>query len=80
MEDELSDEPWFHINPGDIFPAEFESFLGLSGDLRHLFKHQHGDLFDVPFWQTTQARLHKGEQLHIYPYAQNLRLHTGKDQ
>jgi isocitrate dehydrogenase kinase/phosphatase len=77
-EDELSSEPWFHVNPGDIFPAEFESFLGLSGELRHLFKQHHGDLFDIPFWRNTQTRLHQGAQFHIYPYSQSLRLHSGE--
>ena len=78
IEDELANEPWFHVNPGDIFPAEFESFLGLSGDLRLIFKQQHGDLFDVPFWRDTQERLNRGETLHIFPYAQQLRLRAGE--
>ncbi len=27
-EDDLAAEPWFHVNKGDIFPSEFESFPG----------------------------------------------------
>ncbi|MFN2116411.1 MAG: bifunctional isocitrate dehydrogenase kinase/phosphatase [Candidatus Promineifilaceae bacterium] len=79
VEDELANEPWFHVNPGDIFPAEFEHFLGLSAELRQIFKQQHGDLFDVQFWRITQERLHKREMMHIFPYAQNLRLHRGRE-
>jgi isocitrate dehydrogenase kinase/phosphatase len=75
-EDELSNEPWFHVNPGDIFPAEFESFLGLGDELHQLFKQHHGDLFDVLYWRKIQERLNLGETCHIYPYAQNLRLRT----
>jgi isocitrate dehydrogenase kinase/phosphatase len=77
LEDEIAQEPWFHINPGDIFPAEFERFLGLNGRQRQLFKECHGDLFDVKFWRNAQERLNQGEILHIFPYAEHLRLRAG---
>jgi isocitrate dehydrogenase kinase/phosphatase len=76
LEDELSDAPWFHVNPGDVFPSEFENFLGLSGRLRRVFKQQHGDLFDVLFWRDTQERLKHGEMVHIFPYTRSRRLHS----
>ncbi len=76
-EDELAAEPWFHVNPGDIFPAEFESFLGLSGEFREVFEECHEDLFDVPFWRDVQERTEQGEMTHIFPYAPDLRLRSG---
>ena len=77
LEDEIAREPWFHVNPGDIFPAEFERFLGLNGRQRQIFKERHGDLFEVRFWRNAQERLNRGEILHIFPYAEHLRLHAG---
>ncbi len=76
FEDELASEPWFHVNPGDIFPAEFERFLGLSSGLRQIFTKQHGDLLDVAYWRDTQERLKEGELAHIFPYKRELRLHA----
>ena len=73
-EDELSDTPWFNVGENDYFPEEFPRFLGLSGDLRQVFLAHHSDLFDVDFWQETQARLVSGEVIDIYPYRQSCRL------
>ena len=75
FEDEFAAEPWFHVNPGDIFPAEFESFLGLSGEPRQVFEQYHGDLFNVGFWRDAQERSSRGEFDHIYPYTPEMRLH-----
>ena len=32
--EELSDEPWFTVGENDIFPEEFQYFLGLKGELK----------------------------------------------
>ncbi|MDX1414037.1 MAG: bifunctional isocitrate dehydrogenase kinase/phosphatase [Candidatus Promineifilaceae bacterium] len=74
-DDELANEPWFHVNERDIFPEEFNHFLGLSGELQMTFHRYHGDLFDVKFWRNTQERLKTGEWVHIFPYSRNRRLH-----
>ena len=75
-DDELAAEPWFHVNEGDIFPEEFDYFLGLSGDLRQTFLQYHHDLFDYKYWQQAQARLKAGDLAHIFPYARSQRLHS----
>lgn len=75
-EDELAPEPWFHVNEGDIFPEEFERFLGLSGQLRDVFVEHHGDLFQPKFWRETQERLRAGQLVHIFPYPRAQRLHA----
>lgn len=75
IEDEIAAEPWFHVNPGDIFPAEFERFLGLTGDPRQVFEKHHADLFDVAFWRSAQEQVKNGEMTHIFPYSPDLRLH-----
>jgi isocitrate dehydrogenase kinase/phosphatase len=74
LEDELAPEPWFHVNQGDIFPAEFERFLGLIGEPRRVFEQHHADLFDVAFWRDAQQHTAHNEIAHIFPYAPELRL------
>lgn len=73
-EDELSPEPWFAIHDNDIFPEQFESFLGLTGSLRRVFLEHHADLLDVAFWRGVQERLVAGEIISIIPYAEARRL------
>jgi isocitrate dehydrogenase kinase/phosphatase len=73
-EEEFAAEPWFSVGEYDIFPAELQRFLGLSGSLREVFERHHADIFSVAFWQQTQARLRAGEVLDIIPYDQRRRL------
>ena len=76
--EELSDEPWFAVNERDIFPEEFQSFLGLQEDLRDLFVAQHSDLFGVDLWHQIQARISAGGIIDIFPYEQSRRLQNAK--
>ena len=68
-EDELAPEPWYYVAANDIFPEEFENFLGLTGDLKEAFMEHHRDLLGVDFWRRTQAKSQAGEPLHVFPYA-----------
>ncbi len=68
-EDELAPEPWYYVAANDIFPEEFENFLGLTGDLKEAFMEHHRDLLGVDFWRRTQAKIQAGEPLHVFPYA-----------
>jgi isocitrate dehydrogenase kinase/phosphatase len=74
-DDELSSEPWFMVGENDVFPEEFQSFLGLAPDLRKIFLKYHGDLLDPAFWQQAQDQIRSGRWPHIRPYseAQQLR-------
>ncbi len=67
-EDELAAEPWYYVAENDIFPEEFESFLGLTGALKAAFLEHHADLLDVDFWRRTQAEIGAGRPIHVYPY------------
>ena len=78
--EELSDEPWFTVGERDIFPEEFQSFLGLKEDLRDLFVAQHSDLFGVNFWHQIQARIKGGKIIDIFPYEQGRRLRNSGQQ
>ncbi len=74
LEDELFAEGWFTPGENDIFPEEFEHFLGLPDDLHAVFAEHHADLFDYKYWRGIQQRLKAGELIHIFPYSQRRRL------
>ena len=71
---EMAAEPWFFVDEHDIFPEEFQTFLGLQADLRQVFIRQHADLFEADFWRGIQARLLAGEVLDLFPYDPHMRL------
>ena len=74
-EEELAPEPWFHVNPNDIFPEEFAHFLGLSGALRGEFESCHADLYSADYWRDQQAAIRAGHHAHIFPYQSEQRLY-----
>jgi isocitrate dehydrogenase kinase/phosphatase len=74
FDDELEPEPWFSIGPSDIFPEEFERFLGVPEHLLDAFVTAHRDLFDIAFWRAMQERHRAGEIVDILPYPQRKRL------
>ena len=73
-DDELAAEPWYHVGEDDFFPEEFDRFMGLPPAARRVLGETHGDLFDVAFWQETQAALAGGRELPLYPYRSEQRL------
>ena len=78
-DEELADEPWFTADENDIFPEEFQYFLGLKGELKTLFVEEHSDLFQKDFWHQIQARIKAGGIIDIFPYEQSRRLeHSGQ--
>jgi isocitrate dehydrogenase kinase/phosphatase len=73
-EEALSAEPWFYVDPADIFPEEFDKFLGFPPALRAVFLAAHGDLLTPGFWRRMQAQLQAGEIIDIFPYQHSRRL------
>ncbi len=67
-EDEMAAAPWYLVDENDIFPEEFQSFLGLKPDLRAVFMAHHADIFTPEFWQAHQNRIQSGNLVHVYPY------------
>lgn len=78
FQEEFEAEPWFYVAKNDIFPQEFETFLGLTGEYREHFLRNHSDLFSVEFWRRMQKRHESGEVIDIYPYRESKRLHKEK--
>ncbi len=76
-EEGAADGPSFFVGPRDIFPEEFERFLGLRGAHRAAFLAAHGDLLHPRFWLEMQARIRAGEFPDFYPYPPARRLTRG---
>jgi isocitrate dehydrogenase kinase/phosphatase len=73
-EEEISSEVWFGVGSNDVFPEEFQSFLGLKESLLEIFVTYHGDLLDPTFWRRIQSRINAGELIEIFPYGEKNRL------
>jgi isocitrate dehydrogenase kinase/phosphatase len=71
--DEMAAEPWFSVEPNDVFPEQFPTFLFPPGRARELFLELHGDLADARYWIAQQERLRAGIQDDIFPYPERLR-------
>ena len=72
-DDEVSSEPWFNVEPNDIFPEQFPAFVFQPGRPREIFMEEHGDLAQARFWRDQQERRKQGIQEDLFPYAQELR-------
>jgi len=62
------------VGSEDIFPEEFERFLGLSPELKAVFLEHHRDLLNRTFWVDIQHRLIAGQLFHVPPYDASKRL------
>lgn len=71
--DELADVPPWGVGPGDVFPEEFSSFLGLPADLRDVFERHHAELLTPEYWQGVQSRVAAGELIEVLPYDRSSR-------
>ena len=78
--EEMSAEPWFNVEPGDVFPEQFPQFLFPPGRAREIFLELHGDLATPQFWTRQQERLRAGIQEDLFPYAQELRFARDGDE
>lgn len=72
--DDMSADPWFSVGPGDVFPEEFATFLGLSGHLRDAFHEHHADIFEASAWRDWQRSVSDGDRLEVFPYKDEQRL------
>lgn len=67
------DEPWYSINPNDVFPEEFITFLTTNAKIRNMLVDLHPELFDHSYWRQAQENLAAGIQADVFPYPQRLR-------
>ena len=80
-EHEMRSTPWFAVEPGDIFPEQFPTFMSFPTDVpREIwerFQTVHGDLFTPDFWIDVQGRLAEDAIPEFYPYPDRLRFRRG---
>ncbi len=67
-EQELASETWFYVADNDVFPEQFENFLGMSESLKALFMEHHGDLLSAAYWRDIQQRLEVSDAQPFSPY------------
>ncbi|RZZ84008.1 MULTISPECIES: bifunctional isocitrate dehydrogenase kinase/phosphatase [Pseudoxanthomonas] len=73
-EEQMADEPWFHVAPGDVFPERFAQFMGLPAALTQAVRAVHGQLFDPAWWRELQAALAQDRYPDTPPYPPSLRV------
>ena len=75
--DEMRSQPWFSVEPGDVFPEQFPTFMAfpsdVSSEVRKRFDEVHADLYAVAFWKDVQSRLARRDLPEFYPYSERLR-------
>ena len=54
----------------DVFPEQFENFLGMSVGLKALFMEHHRDLLSAAYWREVQEKIETSGALPFSPYAQ----------
>jgi isocitrate dehydrogenase kinase/phosphatase len=70
----VGEQPPFWVGPGDVFPEEFLTFMGLRGPAHEAFLERHSDLLEVRFWLDIQRRERAGEIVDVFPYPRERRL------
>jgi isocitrate dehydrogenase kinase/phosphatase len=70
---ELEGEPWYSVDPRDVFPEEFLTFLLSNTAERQAFLECHADLLEAEYWQRKQERVREGRFEDVFPYAEGRR-------
>lgn len=76
--DELSNEPWFDIEPYDVFPEQFPIFLSSNFKAKQHFERYHKDLYDIGFWKKLQEKIKLGDIANVYPYKEKWRFNANR--
>lgn len=72
-EDEFRSEPWYSVEPNDVFPEEFGTFLLSTPKIRKFFLKYHRDLLDARYWQAKKDKINNGQYEDVFPYPEALR-------
>lgn len=73
FEAEMSDEIWYPVHDGDVFPEEFAFFLLGNEDTKQVLMQYHEDLFHPEFWQNKKEKILRKEIEDFFPYPQSVR-------
>ena len=66
-------EPWYSVDPGDMFPEELATFALANPRYLKAFKRHHADLLEASYWQQCQQNVAKGIFEDVYPYPDKYR-------
>ena len=69
-DDMLSSEPWYNVEPGDVFPEQIATFVTAQPQLRALLQQFHPELFTADYWCSKQQRIRDGFVEDVFPYPQ----------
>lgn len=75
-DDEMLDQPWFPVEPQDVFPEEFRTYLRSPRVVGEVMDQVHPEIATVEFWQTMKDRQRDGERPDFFPYPHELRFPT----
>jgi isocitrate dehydrogenase kinase/phosphatase len=75
-ESELSGEPWYRVEKGDVFPENWVPFLLGDPRIRAALTKHHADLFTADFWQARKERIQRGHLEDVFPYPTERRFET----
>lgn len=67
-EQEMASQPWYNVDPADVFPEEFRLFFTGNRRAREVFDELHPDLYSVEFWSGLQQQIRQGVFGDVYPY------------
>jgi len=66
-------EPWYSVDPGDMFPEELATFALANPRYKAAFIKHHPELLEASFWQQCQKNVANGIIEDVFPYPDNLR-------
>jgi len=72
-DEEMANEPWFSVEPNDVFPEQFPTFLFPEGRTRDLFMAQHRDLANPRYWAERQTHIREEHEEEVFPYGESER-------
>ncbi|WP_233079203.1 bifunctional isocitrate dehydrogenase kinase/phosphatase [Rheinheimera soli] len=72
-DDMLSNEPWYSVGPGDVFPEQITTYVTAQNDIRQMLIQSHPELMDASYWQEKQQRIRDGVVEDVFPYPQSQR-------
>lgn len=67
-------EDWLSVRANDVFPVQFQRFLGVPDALRHTLIAAHPEIFDAAWWQALHDRFVAGDYADVPPYPASARL------
>ena len=73
-EDEMLDQPWFPVEPDDVFPEEFRTYLRSPRIVGEVFDEVHPEISTVEFWQKMKNGHRDGGLPDFFPYPMDLRI------